>query len=36
VDLRESSSDAFVREMREGLGVEAALPRLLWGLELFL
>jgi len=35
VELHESSSDALVREMREELGVEVVLLRLLWVLERF-
>lgn len=35
VELHESSADALVREMREELGVEAVLLRLLWVVERF-
>jgi ADP-ribose pyrophosphatase YjhB (NUDIX family) len=35
VELNESSADALVREMREEMGVEVELLRLLWVLERF-
>jgi ADP-ribose pyrophosphatase YjhB (NUDIX family) len=35
VELHESSADALVREMREELGVEVELLRLLWVMERF-
>jgi ADP-ribose pyrophosphatase YjhB (NUDIX family) len=35
VELHESSADALVREMREEMGVEVELLRLLWVLERF-